>query len=108
MNVTDDRCDKALKYLISTDEGAAIAKSYMLGVEKQEKTILAVAMLESQEKTAGLREAEARASDEYQVWQKSYENAVLDYEHLRNKRNSESLVIECWRSINANRRKGNI
>jgi len=37
-----------------------------------------------------------------------YENAVADAELYANKRKTEELIIEVWRSINAGRRKGNI
>lgn len=102
------RRDKALTYLVQTDEECARAKALMLGLDKMEKTVLSVEILKTKGATAQEREAVARASQSYSEWLAKYEGAVLDYEMLRNKRNSEELLIECWRSENANRRAGNI
>ena len=106
--ITDERRDKALQFLVNTDESAATSRAYMLGLEKQEKTILATELLKSEQKTGPLREAEARVSDVYKEWRKVYENALFDFEIAKNRRNTAALVIECWRSENANRRKGNL
>jgi hypothetical protein len=102
------RRDKALKFLVETDEVAAKAKAYMIGLDKQEKTILAIELLKTKGATAQERDAVARASEPYAQWLKKYEESVYDFEKLRNERNSEELVVECWRSENANRRAGNI
>lgn len=102
------RRDKALTYLVQTDEVTARAKAYMFGLEKQEKTILAVEILKSKGSNVQERDSTARVSEPYCEWLKKYEEAVFDFELLRNKRNSEELLVECWRSENANRRVGNI
>lgn len=108
--ITNERRDKALQYLIDTDEEAAKARANMLGLEKQEKTILGVAILaqKGHEGTVGEKEAKARNSDEFKAWLERYENAVADYEIYRNRRHTADLVIECWRSENANRRQGQV
>ena len=107
-SITDDRAEAAIQFLCKTDEQAALAKSYMVGLEKQEKTILATEMLASDEKSAAMKEQEARCSQAYREWQKSYEQSVYDFEIARNKRNSASMTIELWRSVNANRNRGNV
>ena len=106
--IDQDRRDKALQYLIDTDEKAARARALMLGLEKQEKTVLAVGLLDNPDGTVAEREARARTSQEYMVWREDYENAVADYEIYRNRRHTADLVIECWRSENANRRQGQV
>lgn len=105
--ISESRLQKALTYLAETDEGAASAKASMIGIEHQEKTVLGVRFLD-EVGTVAEREAKARTSPEYQEWQESYKSAVYDYEILRNKRVTETLVIEVWRTIQANQRKGNI
>ena len=107
-SITDKRAEAAIKFLCQTDEQAAVAKSYMVGLEKQEKTVLATEMLKSLEKSAAMKEQEARCSESYQEWQKKYENDVYDFEIARNKRNSASMTVELWRSVNANRNRGNV
>lgn len=106
--IDNERRDKALQYLVDTDEPAAKARAFMLGVEKQEKVILGLKILKQMSGTVSERDARARTSAEYLEWKAQYENAVADYELCRNRRHTAELVIECWRSENANRRQGNI
>lgn len=105
--ISDDRLQKALTYLATTDEAAATAKSYMLGLEYSEKTILATEQLKH-EGTIQHKDALARTSEAYTEWRRKYEESVFDFEILRNKRSTQVLIIETWRSLNANQRKGNI
>ncbi len=107
MIVSESRLQKALTYLAETDESAANAKALMIGIENQEKTILGTVFLEMSG-TVAEREAGARSSQALKDWQSQYKDAVYNYEILRNKRNTESLIVEVWRSLNANQRKGNI
>ena len=107
MSITEDRMTRALRYLAETDEKVSRAKAYMLGIDKQEKTILAINFLKT-EGTVAEREANSRVSPEYKTWKEEYENAVVDYEILKNKRSTEVLIIEVWRSLNSQRRRGNI
>ena len=108
--IDNDRRDKALQYLIDTDVDAAKARAYMLGLDKQEKVILGLELLEQRGKegTVPEKDAVARNSHEYKAWLEDYQNAVADYETYRNRRHTADLVIECWRSENANRRQGNV
>jgi hypothetical protein len=105
-----ERRDKALQYLIDTDEPAAKARAYLLGLEKSEKTIIAVEILDKKGTpgTVPEKDAMARTSHEYKAWKEDYEDAVLDMELYRNRRHTAELIIELWRSEGANRRQGNI
>lgn len=105
--ISDEKLQKALHYLATTDETCAMARGLMVGLEKQEKTILGVEY-GSATGTVGDRDAAARTSDQYREWREKYETAVVDYEILRNKRNTASVIVEVWRSENANRRSGNL
>lgn len=102
------RAEKALDYLAHSDEMCAKARSYMLGLERQEKTILSIEILKSQGSSVQEREAQARTSENYKDWMVKYEGAVYDFEVLRNRRTTAELLIEFWRSLNANRRGGNV
>lgn len=111
MSVIDlSRRDKALHYLMSTDDPAAQARAKMLGLEKQEKTIFGMELLKlkGHDGTVGEKEARARCSESYRAWLEDYENAVADYEIFRNRRKTAELIVECWRSENANRRQGQV
>lgn len=105
--ISEDRLQKSLTYLAETDRSAAAAKAEMLGYEHQEKTVLGVEFL-SATGTVAEREAKARTSAAYLEWRDKYEKAVLEYETLRTKRNTETLMVEVWRTLQANQRKGNI
>lgn len=105
--ISDDRLQKAMTYLAETDEPAAKAKALVEGLKIQEKTIIALAFLKS-EGTNQEREMQARVDNEHILWRAKYAEAVADYELYRNKRKTEELVVEVWRSINANRRRGNV
>jgi hypothetical protein len=105
--ISADRLQKSLTYLAETDEPCAKAKSLMIGLERQEKTILAMQYL-GFTGTVEERKAKAQATPQYQNWRETYEQAVFDYELMKNKRSTEEMVIECWRSLNANQRRGNI
>jgi len=102
--ITQERMEKSLEYLVSTDEPCAKAKSYLEGLKETKKTILAVEFL-SVEGTGQTKDAIALASDNFHIWQNSYKDAVYDYETMRNKRITETLVVETWRSLGANRRQ---
>ena len=108
MSISDARMEKALTYLVQTDESCAQAKALMIGLEEQKRTVISIEMLKSDEKSAALKEVQARVSDAYIQWAGDYKKSVYEYETIRNKRITESLCIEAWRSCNSNKKKGNI
>lgn len=105
--ISEDRLQKALTYLAETDEPSAKARAYVKGLEQQRKTVKAFAFL-SASGTMAEKEAKAYASPEYEEVTQAIENAVADAELYFNKRSTEMLIVEVWRSVNAGRRKGNI
>jgi hypothetical protein len=106
--ISDNRMEKALAYLVDTDEKAAAAKALMIGLEEQKRTVISIAMIASKEKSAAMKEVDARAGADYVQWAGDYKNSVYQYEILRNKRITEALVVDAWRSCNSNKKKGNI
>lgn len=107
MIATEDRVRLALKYMAETDDPAAKAKSLVKGLEQARKTIKALSFLHATG-TNGEREATAYASQDYKDAVTRYEDAVYDDELYANKRKTEALIVEVWRSENANRRSGNV
>ena len=105
--ISDDRLQKALTYLATTDESAARARALMEGLSDQRKTVKAIGFLDASG-TRDERESSAYVSSEYREHGKRYEDAVFEYEALRNKRSTEALIVEVWRSEQANRRAGNV
>ena len=105
--ISEDRVEKALKFLRETDTMAANAKSLMVGLEEQKKTILATVYLNASGSQGDKKEI-ALASESYREHLEKYKSSVYDFEELRNRRQTEVLIIETWRSQNANMRRGNI
>ncbi len=107
MDISDDRLQKSLTYLATTDEEAAQARAYMDGMNEQKKTVFSVELLKASG-SVEVKKAEAYSSSSYMQHAKLVQQAIYDYEVLRNKRLTEALIVEVWRSCNANRRRGNI
>lgn len=105
--ISEERLTKSLKYLAETDEPCAKAKALLTGLEEQLKTVFGMAFL-SAAGTVDERKSRAYVSEAYKDHLKKIEDATLEFELMRNKRITESTVIECWRSMNANRRVGNV
>lgn len=103
MNVTPERAEKALRYLAETDEDVALAKSRVSACEYLLKRKEAHGFL-SASGNIEERRSIARTSDEYSEACKEYTDALTAYEHLKAKRETERLVWETWRSINASQR----
>lgn len=107
--ISEERLSKALTYLAETDEKAAKAKGYMLGLDRQTKTIEGILFVQMpNDMTVAEKNSRVQASNQLKEHNEKYVNAVVDFETVKNKRETENLVIEVWRSLNASRRKGNI
>lgn len=105
--ITDEQLSEELEYLSGTDEEAANAKALVKALERKEKTVKAIGFLKA-EGTVASREHKAVSSVAWGEHIETYQNAVADSETLENKRNTAALVVEVWRSLQANRRRGNI
>ena len=106
--ISEERLQKALTYLANTDEPYAKARAYLDAMKVREKTVLATSYLNISGGTVAEKDHKARESKAYEEWQKNYEDAVYDHEIMRNKRSTEALIVEVWRTESANQRRGNI
>ena len=106
--IAHDRVSKALQYLIDTDESCAKAKSYYEGLKDQTSTIEGTLYLQVEGKTVADRDARVASHELIKQHQEKIQNANTDYEIMRNRRKTSELIIECWRTEQANRRRGNI
>ena len=97
----------ALNFLVDTDIEAARAKCLYDGLLLQKKTVRAIQILNSTG-SAAERTEKALASESYQLHLKKIEDAQIEFETFRNQRGSNALIIEMWRSVNSNQKKGNI
>jgi hypothetical protein len=103
--VSDERAEKALRYLAVTDEPAAEAKAEVERSEFKAKSTKAAVFLH-EEGTVAEREAKAMAHKTVGEAYTAHFKAIRDYQAMANKRELEKLVLEVWRSVNSNRRAG--
>lgn len=103
--ITQEKAEEALMYLANTDEEYARAKARLKRLEKLEKQVRGAAFLQA-EGTQGKREAEAFTSDEWKMFVADFEDATLNCERLGNKRDTAATVIEFYRTLAANQRRG--
>jgi hypothetical protein len=104
--ISDDKLEAALSYLAETDCEAAGARAQRLRAEFARERIRARLTLESGEGSDTRRRAWAETQPEYAVACETEVQAVQDDEFFRNKRNTANVIVEAWRSENANRRAG--
>ena len=105
--ITDDRLQKALTYLATTDEDAALAKARVEECGNTCKRARALAYLAA-DGAVKERESKAEISPAVEAAEGARIDAVLAFERLKNKRGTEERIVEVWRSLGANRRAGNI
>jgi hypothetical protein len=103
--ITQDRMEDALAHLSETDGPCAELRSNMERAEYKAKAIRDAIFLR-EEGTVAERSAKAGASTDYEKAMNLYFDYLRLYEAMRNKRQTEGIVIDTWRSLNANRRQG--
>lgn len=103
--IPDARAEQALRYLAETDEPCADAKANMERAEYKAKAVKAAVFLHAQG-TVAERQAEAESAQAHQDALSAYFDAVKAYSHLANKRETERIVMDTWRTVQANRRHG--
>lgn len=109
MSVSEERAEKALTYLAETDREFARRETEFNALERMRLPAKGAAF----EKLGKLgtnteRECAAFNSEEYRSHLNAIAVAETAYLEMRYKRETEKLVWEHWRSINANRRHGNV
>lgn len=104
--ISDDRLQKAMTYLAETDEELAQLKANVERAEYLKKRVRAAGFLSAPGKSVEERKAQSEVSQEVEDVEHDYTRALVAYEHIAAKRKTESLIVEVWRSINANRRQG--
>jgi hypothetical protein len=105
--VTEERCSQALHYLASTDELAAELKGNVARREYGCKLARAkhFALFSG---SVEARKASAEAAPGVIAAEGELVTAIIEHEKVKAKRMTEELLVEVWRSCNANRRHGNL
>jgi branched-subunit amino acid aminotransferase/4-amino-4-deoxychorismate lyase len=103
--LTDERAEEAMQYLSDTDEPCARLKADMERFEwkakAQRQTIFKLT-----EGTVADRNAAADTHPEVAACMDVYFITLGSYQHMANKRATEAIVLDTWRTICANRRRG--
>ena len=105
--ISKDRMEHSLRYLAETDEKFAYHKSHVARTEHKAKAIKQ-AMFLRHSGTVAERQALAEDSEEYKGALDNYFEALREFEHMKNKRQTECIVIDVWRSLNSARNKGQV
>ena len=100
--VTDDMVSAALNYLSTSTMDSAKAKADRVMAEHNRKRVRAQLILDSEQTTAGLREADAEASQWYLEACQQERDAVERDEYHRAARIKADAIIEAWRTESAN------
>lgn len=103
--ISQSRLEKALVFLSETDEEVAQAKGEILRLENLIKRVNYRLFL-SASGSVEARKAEAGKSEETARLEEELVSAVVKYESLKAKRDTEAGIIEVWRSLESSRRKG--
>ena len=105
IGLSDERAEKALKFLAQTDEECAALKAEAERAEFRAKAIRDTVFRHAEGSVAD-RTAYAGSCEEYSAAMDDYFAQLRKYEAMRNKRSTETIVWDTWRSIQANRRAG--
>ena len=106
--ITKDRLQAALTYLAETDEECAKFRSDHARAEFAAKSIKNTIFCAATGGSIADRTALAEVSDEYQQAKADEFQEFFNYEAMKNKRATQVIVIDTWRSLNAGRNKGQI
>ena len=107
MSVSTQRMELALKFLAETDEDCARLRADHARAEYMAKSVRNTNFAAA-DGTVADRNAAAENSPEYEAAKLAEFQAFQEYEAMKNKRATESIVIDVWRSLNSARNKGQI
>ena len=102
--ISQDRMEKALVYLATTDDEAAELQANMERLKYKAKAVYD-ALVAHGSGGLGDREARAGCAQEYMDAMDAYFAAVAGFNKVRNKRHTEELVIDVFRTLEASRRR---
>ena len=105
--ISDDRLQQALTYLAETDSQAAELKTDVERKHWVMKKVEAMMYLHGNG-TVDLRKAQAKTSSEVEEATDAWLTALSESEKTVNKRKTEALITEIYRTESANKRAGGI
>ena len=106
--ITDDMVEKSLNYLRDNAEELGHLKGRVEYYQHERKVVRGQAFLDSEEKTAAAREAEAESCAAYRHSIQELADAVTVFTTLQTKMKAAEIKLETWRSLNARSGRGHI
>lgn len=103
MIASDDVVSKALAYLAIDPHPLALARKDLTDAEQDSKEAFASAVLEA-EGSVAVKEATATINGNYHLSKLAESEALFEYERHRSRVKAAEMIIEIWRSENANAR----
>lgn len=102
--ISNARLEAALTYLAESDLSFSEALVNMDRCERKAKAVREAIFLR-EEGTIPAREAAAGTHTEYLEALGEYHEALGAWDYIKNKRHTEELIVDVWRSIEASRRR---
>lgn len=107
MVISDQRLEQALTFIAESDQQIGHWRAQVLRTEFLAKSAEALAF-KSQQGAIEERKQSARLTPEVSAaWEKHFQ-AVLEYEKLKAQRERQYIVIELYRTMSANLRRGQV
>lgn len=106
--ISDERMEKALRYLAETDDEFGVLKTAVARAEWTFDFAKRSQFLVAEGKTVEERKASAETSGAVSTAHEFWMEALVTFERMKAKRATQELIIEVWRSVNASKRKGNL
>ncbi len=105
--ISEKKLEEAMTYLAKTDTECAglkekmLRQEYVMDLAKRRCFLIHEGNNEE-------RKAKAETDTSVTIAADTYYDFVGEYEKMKAKRATAELIVEVWRSLNANRRSGNI
>lgn len=102
--LSEPEIERGIEMLLDTCQEAADARGNREYLKEYLKSMKAILMSESDEKTQIAKEMEALSDNRYLDLLQEYREAVIKDEVTRARRSAIETQIEAWRTLEANRR----
>lgn len=102
--ISEDVLSAALDYLAVDPHPVAVARKQMSDAENNRKRVFAELYRGYNEGTVKDRETRVETHNDYKTAQLEESEALFEYERHRARVRSAEMVVEVWRSANANAR----
>ena len=105
--ISEESVEKSFIYIAESYEDAAKKFAIVKGLEKDEKIVKALCMVDARKMHNTIADADAAVyrSAQYLDWRNKYENAIADSKLAENQREFERIIWETWRTEQANIRR---